>query len=92
MIFAQLIAFLQSSMNLTYATAAHGVGLIFFMASSFFFFKTLKLISSDPVLMICGVIMLLTSLALDKYLVMILRDHALWAGLMAMTYYFIRWS
>ena len=91
-IFAQLIAFLQSSMNLTYATAAHGVGLIFFMASSFFFFKTLKLISSDPVLMICGVIMLLTSLALDKYLVMILRDHALWAGLMSMTYYFIRWS
>ena len=91
-IFAQLIAFLQSSINLTYATAAHGVGMICFMVSSFFFLKILKLISSDPFLVICGVIMLLTSLALDKYLVMILRDHALWAGLMAMSYYFIRWS
>jgi hypothetical protein len=91
-IFAQLIAFLQSSMSLTYTTAAHVIGLIFFMVSSLFFLKILKLISSDPLLMICGVIILLTSLALDKYLVMILRDHALWAGLMTMTYYFIRWS
>ena len=91
-IFAQIIAFLQSSMSLTYATAAHGVGLIFFMVSCYFFLKILKLISSDPFLIICGVIILLTSLALDTYLIMILRDHALWAGLMAMSYYFIRWS
>lgn len=42
-IFAQFIAFLQSSINLTYATAAQGVGLIFFMVSSFFFLKILKL-------------------------------------------------
>ena len=89
-IFAQCIASLYQIFNIPYATAAHLIGFVFFMISNFFFLKTLALLSKDARLQICGSIVILTSLALDKYVVMILRDHALWAGLMMATYFSIK--
>jgi len=89
-ILAQCIASLYQILNIPHATAAHLIGFVFFMISSFFFLKTLALISKDKRLLICGSIVILTSLAIDKYVVMILRDHALWAGLMMATYFSIK--
>lgn len=89
-VFAQCIAWLHQLLSISLAVAAHLIGFIFFMISSFFFFKTLALISEDRRLLICGLIVILTSLALDKYVVMILRDHGLWAGLMMSTYLTIK--
>ena len=91
LIYPKWIAFLHSHFALTFAQAAHYLGLSFFMLSSYFFLKILNLMKADSRLIGCGVLIVLTSLALDKYLVMILRDHALWAGLMAAMFFYLRW-
>jgi len=97
-VFAQCIAWLHQLLSIPLAAAAHLIGFIFFMISNFFFLKTVALISKDTRLLICGSIVILTSLALDKYVVMILRDHGLWAGLMMSIYFTVkflddsRWS
>lgn len=88
--FAQCIAWLHQFLSIPLAVAAHLIGFLFFMISSFFFLKILALISKDTRLLICGSIVILTSLALDKYVVMILRDHGLWAGLMIATYFTVK--
>lgn len=89
-ILAQWIASLYQIFNISHAAAAHLIGFVFFMISSFFFLKTLALMSKDTRLIVCGSVVILTSLALDKYVVMILRDHVLWAGLMMATYFSIK--
>ena len=89
-VFAQCIAWLHQLLSIPLVAAAHLIGFIFFMISNFFFLKTLALISKDRRLLICGLIVILTSLALDKYVVMILRDHGLWAGLMMSTYFTVK--
>ncbi|MEK9609624.1 MAG: hypothetical protein VW058_08150 [Flavobacteriaceae bacterium] len=89
-VFAQCIAWLHQLLSIPLAAAAHLIGFIFFMISSIFFLKTLTVISKDRSLLICGSIVILTSLALDKYVVMILRDHGLWAGLMMSTYFTVK--
>ena len=89
-VFAKCIVWLHQFLQISLATTAHLIGFIFFMISSFFFLKTLTLISKDLRLLVCGLIVIMTSLVLDKYVVMILRDHALWAGLMIAIHYSVK--
>jgi hypothetical protein len=87
-----LIAGVHNVTGISLQAAAHSLNLVLFILSCFFFLKTIYLINQNKDSYIFGTLILLTSIPLmDDYLVMIIRDHGLWAGFMIGVYGYLRW-
>ncbi len=91
-LFGFLIGGLHRLTNIPLIYSAHTVDVLCFLTASFFFLKTLRLLSSDKNITLAGFLVLITSIpVVDDYLAMVLRDHGMWAGFMAGVYFFLRW-
>ncbi len=91
-LFGFLIGGLHRLTNIPLLYAAHAVDVVCFLTASFFFLKSLRLLSSDKNITLAGFLVLITSIPIvDDYLAMVLRDHGMWAGFMAGVYFFLRW-
>jgi hypothetical protein len=70
---------------------AHGINLILFGIATFFYLKTLRLIDNSSTIVFYGGITLLSFMPImDDYVGMLVRDHGMWAGCMAATYFFLK--
>lgn len=70
---------------------AHGINLFLFGIASLFYLKTLRLIDHSSNIVFYGGIVLLSFMPImDDYVGMLLRDHGMWAGCMAATYFFLQ--
>lgn len=70
---------------------AHGINLFLFAIASLFYLKTLRLIDHSSNIVFYGGIALLSFIPImDDYVGMLLRDHGMWAGCMAATYFFLQ--
>jgi len=87
----KIIDFLSRLMSLSLIDSARFIGFIFFLITAFFYLKTIYLIKPESNIVFLGLIIFTTSLLIDKYMVMILRDHGLWVGLSGSTYFFLKW-
>ena len=89
--FSFLIASL-SRLGLKLQPAAHLINATLFLFASLFTILITGLVSDNKVKPIFPGLILLTSIPLmDDYLVMVLRDHGMWAGLMTGVYAYLRW-
>jgi hypothetical protein len=70
---------------------AHGINLFLFGIASLFYLKTLRLIDHSSNIVFYGGIVLLGFMPImDDYVGMLVRDHGMWAGCMAATYFFLQ--
>jgi hypothetical protein len=91
--FSILIWQVHTLTPLSYFYAAQLINITLFLVACLFFFKTLRLVSSQNNILLAGLIVLMTSIPfMDDHLVMLLRDNGSWAGFMAGAYYFLSWS
>lgn len=90
--FSYFIAQLHQLSSLTLQNAAQLINVLAFVIASYFFLKTLLLISQEKLVLPAGLLVLLTSIPImDDYLPMLLRDNGMWAGLTAGIYFYLRW-
>jgi hypothetical protein len=90
--FSILIAFFYKITDLHLQVVAHGVNLMLFGITALFYLKILKLIYLQKYIIFYGGIILLSFIPImDDYVGMILRDHGLWAGCMAGTYFYLKY-
>jgi len=80
--------------NLTGASilwVAHGINLFLFGIATFFYLKILRIIDKSSSIVFYGGITLLSFIPImDDYVGMLVRDHGMWAGCMAATYFFLQ--
>jgi hypothetical protein len=70
---------------------AHGINLFLFGIATLFYLKTLRLINQSSSIIFYGGIALLSFIPImDNYVGMLVRDHGMWAGCMAATYFFLK--
>ena len=70
---------------------AHGINLFLFGIASLFYLKTLRLIDHSSNIVFYGGMVLLSFMPImDDYVGMLVRDHGMWAGCMAATYFFLQ--
>lgn len=70
---------------------AHGINLLLFGIASLFYLKILRLIDHSSKIVFYGGIVLLSFMPImDDYVGMLVRDHGMWAGCMAATYFFLQ--
>lgn len=90
--FSFLIAYFHKITGLTLFYSAQFICISLFIIASFFFLKIISLLSNNNVSPFFGAVILITSIPIfDDYLVMILRDHGLWAGFLSGLYFYLRW-
>jgi hypothetical protein len=90
--FSTLIAGLHKVSGLSLQYAAHLINVILFILASFFFIKSVTLVSHNKTPIFYATLILLTSIPLmDDYLSMVLRDQGQWAGFMMGVYGYLRW-
>lgn len=89
--YAKLIALTHQVLKIDIANAARLIGLFFFITTSYFFIKIINFFKADYRVTICAAIVIASSLILDKYLILIIRDHAQWAGVISSTYFMLMW-
>jgi hypothetical protein len=70
---------------------AHSINLLLFGIATFFYLKILRLIDNSSSIVFYGGITLLSFMPImDDYVGMLVRDHGMWAGCMAATYFFLQ--
>lgn len=90
--FSILIASLHQLTGFSLHYAAHMINVTLFILASFFFIKSVSLVSQNKTPVIFAILILLTSIPLmDDYLSMVLRDQGQWAGFMIGVYGYLRW-
>lgn len=90
--FSFLIMIIHKLSGLSLYYSAQFICIFLFIIASFFFLKIISLISLNEVSPYYGLVVLLTSIPIiDDYLVMILRDHGLWAGFFSGLYFYLKW-
>ena len=90
--FSFLIYLSHDFLGLSYINSAHLINIILFLIAIFFYIKILVLLTGNSKIINYGFLIILTSLPImDDYLVMILRDHGMWAGLLMTLYFYFKW-
>jgi len=91
-LFSMLIALFHKITNIHLQFAAHVIDLALFGIASYYYLKTLQLISQQKyIIFYAGLILLSFIPIMDDYVGMILRDPGLWAGCMAGTYFYFKY-
>ena len=88
-LFGILISIVHKITHIHSQWVAHGIDLILFGIAAIFYLKIIRLIYKGDIIFYGGLALLSFIPIMDDYLGMILRDHGLWAGCMAGTYYYL---
>lgn len=90
--FSYLIAQVHQLSGLSLLYSAQLINVVLFVVASFFFLKTLLILSKDRSILLAGFLVILTSIPiLDDYMPMLMRDNGMWAGFTAGLYFYLRW-
>jgi hypothetical protein len=90
--FSYLIAQVHQLSGLSLLYSAQLINIVLFVVASFFFLKTLLILSNDRTALLAGFLVILTSIPiLDDYMPMLMRDNGMWAGFTAGLYFYLRW-
>lgn len=91
-LFSFLIYLFHNFLGFSYVNSAYLINIILFFIAIFFYLKILVLLTRNFKIIIYGLLIIFTSLPImDDYLVMILRDHGMWAGLLMTLYFYLKW-
>jgi len=90
--FSILIGTLHKLTNLNYQASAHILNLALFGICVLFYLKINLFINKDKkIIFYSGLLLISFAPIMDDYLIMVLRDHGLWAGCMAGVYYYFKY-
>lgn len=90
-LFSFLIATIYKFTHIHLQIVAHFLCFLMFGLTVFYYLKILNMMSKNKNFIFYGGILLTSSIPImDDYIGMILRDHGLWAGCLAGTYYFLK--
>lgn len=88
-----LIVAFTNITGLSIQYAAHGINILFFIMAVYFYLKIITILTHGKVPVFFGILTIMTAVPLmDDYLVMVIRDHGMWAGFMAGLFFYLRWS
>jgi len=88
--YSYLIGSIYNHTGVSILWVAHGINLLLFGVATFFYLKTLRLIDNRSSIVFYGGIILLSFMPImDDYVGMLVRDHGMWAGCIAATYFFL---
>ena len=91
--FAFFIAKTHVLSGLSLLYSAQLINILLFTTASYFFLKTLNILSKDSLVLLFGFLTLITSIPImDDYLPMLMRDNGMWAGFTAGLYFYLSWS
>ncbi len=90
--FSYLIAQVHQLSGISLLYSAQLINILLFVVASFFFLKTLLILSKDHTVLLAGFLAIMTSIPiLDDYMPMLMRDNGMWAGFTAGLYFYLRW-
>ncbi len=90
--FSYLIAQVHQLSGISLLYSAQLINILLFVVASFFFLKTLFILSKDRAVLLAGFLAIMTSIhILDDYMPMLMRDNGMWAGFTAGLYFYLRW-